>query len=82
MCLQTYLVDSYVQYAASVIAALTVLRSLLGALLPLAGLSMYEELGWGWGNSVLAFITLALVPVPMLFRIYGARIRARFPAKL
>jgi MFS family permease len=82
MCIQTYLVDTYPTYAASVIAAITVLRSSLGATIPLGGLSMYDTLGLGWGNSLLGFVALVLVPVPVLFRIFGSRIRARFPAKL
>jgi hypothetical protein len=76
MCLQTYLVDAFTMYAASAIAANTVLRSALGALLPLSGLSMYNKLGLGWGNSLLAFIALALVPVPICFSLYGGRIRS------
>lgn len=48
----TYLVDAYTPYAASVSAAATVFRSLLGALLPLAGNKMYDTLGIGWGTSV------------------------------
>jgi hypothetical protein len=82
MTLQTYLVDAFVRYAASAIAANTVLRSILGGLLPLAGLSMYEKLGYGWGNSLLGFLSLAMVPIPALFSIYGAKIRNRFPIKL
>ncbi|KAI8944955.1 polyamine transporter 3 [Xylaria longipes] len=76
LCIQTYLVDSYKEYAASVIAANVVLRSLAGALLPLAGLDLYNGLGYGWGNSLIGFITLVLVPVPLIFRIYGERLRA------
>ncbi|KAI0452864.1 major facilitator superfamily domain-containing protein [Xylaria acuta] len=76
LCIQTYLVDSYKEYAASVIAANVVLRSLAGALLPLAGLDLYNILGYGWGNSLIGFITLALVPVPLIFRIYRERFRA------
>ncbi|KAK5633981.1 hypothetical protein RRF57_009695 [Xylaria bambusicola] len=76
LCIQTYLVDSYKEYAASVIAANVVLRSLAGALLPLGGLQLYSALGYGWGNSLLGFITLALVPVPLAFRIYGERLRS------
>ncbi|GFF26954.1 uncharacterized transporter C1529.01 [Aspergillus udagawae] len=71
----SYLVDSYLTHAASVTAANTVLRSLIGAVLPLAGPSMYESLGLGWGNSVLAFIALAMCLCPMLFWKFGARIR-------
>ncbi|KAI1318225.1 general substrate transporter [Xylariaceae sp. FL0255] len=76
LCIQTYLVDSYKEYAASVIAANVVLRSLAGALLPLAGLQLYDTLGYGWGNSLIGFVTLALVPVPLAFYIFGERLRA------
>ncbi|KAJ6134447.1 hypothetical protein N7523_000769 [Penicillium sp. IBT 18751x] len=80
----TYLVDSYLRYAASVTAANTALRSLVGALLPLAGPSMYNALGLGWGNSLLAFIALAMCAVPFIFWKYGAKIRThpRFQLKL
>jgi hypothetical protein len=82
MSLQTYLVDAFVRYAASAIAANTVLRSLVGALLPLSGLKMYDKIGLGWGNSLLGFIALALVPVPALFAVYGERIRKKYPIEL
>jgi hypothetical protein len=71
----TYLIDAYTVYAASVSAAATVFRSLVGALLPLAGNAMYDTLGVGWGNSLLGFIAVACVPVPLLFWIYGERMR-------
>ena len=75
MCTTTYLVDAYTIHAASAVGANTVVRSIAGALLPLAGLRMYDTLGLGWGNSLLAFIALALVPVPVLINKYGGRIR-------
>jgi hypothetical protein len=79
---QNYLVDAYTQYAASAIAAATILRSLLGALLPLAGQPRYDKLGVGWGNSLLAFIALAFSPVPWFFWKYGERIRTKNPIAL
>ena len=75
MSISTYLVDAYTVHAASAMAANTVLRSLIGAVLPLAGRSMYAKLGLGWGNSLLAFIALAMCPLPWLFYFYGERIR-------
>jgi hypothetical protein len=75
MPISTYLVDAFTLHAASALAANTVLRSLVGALLPLAGPKMYDTLGLGWGNSLLAFIALALCPIPILFYKYGERIR-------
>lgn len=76
--LQTYIVDSYTRHAASGIAAITVFRSFAGALLPLAGPPMYAALGYGWGNSLLGFLTLAMVPVPVGFYLFGGRLRRRF----
>lgn len=74
--LQTYVIDCYLRYAASSIAAITVSRSLFGALLPLAGPSMYRTLGYGWGNLLLGFVTLALIPLPIVFTCFGAKLRA------
>jgi hypothetical protein len=71
----TYLVDAYTVHAASVLAASTVFRSLLGALLPLAGNSMYNAMGVGWGTSLLGFIAVAFIPVPLIFWKFGQRIR-------
>jgi MFS family permease len=70
-----YLIDAYTVYAASAMAANTVLRSLGGAFLPLAGRDMYNTLGLGWGNSLLAFIALAMSPMIWVFLKYGERIR-------
>ncbi|KAI4090225.1 MAG: hypothetical protein L6R37_007924 [Teloschistes peruensis] len=84
MPVSTYLIDAFTLHAASALAANTILRSLLGALLPLAGRSMYDRLGLGWGNSLLAFIAVALCPIPIFFWRYGERIRKspRFQIKL
>lgn len=79
---QVYLVDAFgTEGAASALAVNTICRSLSGALIPLAGPPLYKKLGLGWGNSVLAFIGLAFVPVPFLFYKYGERLRTRFPVK-
>ena len=73
--IQSYLVDAHGRYAASAVAATTVFRSLVGAFLPLAGPSMFASLGYGWGNSLLGFIALLMLPVPLVFFYYGKKIR-------
>ena len=73
--IQTYLIDSFTRQAASALAANMVLRSLAGAFLPLAGPKMYDALGLGWGNSLLAFIALAMAPITWIFYRYGEQIR-------
>jgi len=78
MPITTYIVDGYTKYAASALAATTVLRSLFGALLPLAGPKMYDALGLGWGNSLLGFVALLFLPMPFLFQKYGERLRTRY----
>lgn len=75
-CIQTYLVDAYSRYAASAIAAATVLRSLAGFGFPLFAPTMYNHLEYGWGNSVLAFIALGLgIPAPFLLWTFGEKLR-------
>ncbi|KAK2040150.1 major facilitator superfamily transporter [Colletotrichum somersetense] len=73
--IQTYLIDAFEGYAASAVGANAVLRGIAGALIPLSGLGLYERLGWGWGNSLLAFLALAFAPLPLVYGVYGAKIR-------
>lgn len=80
LCIMSYLIDAFGMYAASALAANTVVRSIFGAVLPLAGARMYSVLGYGWGNSLLGFIALALVPIPFLLNRYGETLRKRFDA--
>jgi MFS family permease len=82
MCVQNYLLDVYPRHAASVTAAMAVLRSLMGALLPLCALDMYAALDMGWGNSLLAFLSLGLVPIPLLFYKFGPSLVKRFPVDM
>ncbi|OAL54671.1 MFS general substrate transporter [Pyrenochaeta sp. DS3sAY3a] len=79
--LQTYMIDSFPQYAASAIAGMTCMRSLFGALLPLAGPSMYKTLGLGWGDSLLGFIAVAFIPIPALLFKYGKTVRETYPIR-
>lgn len=72
-----YLIDSYTIFAASVLAANSVLRSLFGTAFPLFTAYMYDGIGIHWASSIPAFLALACVPFPFLFYKYGAAIRKR-----
>jgi hypothetical protein len=74
MCITTYLVDAFSIHAASALAANTVVRSVMDAVLPLAGRSTYDALGLGWGNSLLSFIAVACIPVPWALMKYGEKL--------
>ncbi|KAK4043980.1 putative transporter mfs2 [Parachaetomium inaequale] len=75
LSLLSYMIDSYTVFAASVLAANSVLRSLFGAAFPLFTTYMYNDLGIHWASTVPAFLALACMPFPWLFWRYGARIR-------
>ncbi|KAJ9154866.1 Fluconazole resistance protein 1 [Pleurostoma richardsiae] len=77
LSLMNYLIDSYVIFAASVLAANAVLRSLFGAAFPLFTTQMYGNLGIHWASSIPAFLALGCLPFPILFYKYGDRIRMR-----
>ncbi|KAK5561923.1 MFS siderochrome iron transporter 1 [Exophiala xenobiotica] len=72
-----YLIDAYTIYAASVLAANSVLRSIFGAVFPLFTTYMFRRLGIHWASSVPAFLALACTPFPFIFYKYGESIRLK-----
>ncbi|KAM0283779.1 hypothetical protein ACHAQH_002369 [Verticillium albo-atrum] len=74
---QIYIVSAFSVHAASAMAANNILRNIVGALIPLGGQGLYDALGNGWGNSLLAFIALVFTPIPLLLMKYGERLRRR-----
>lgn len=63
--------------AASAIAANTFLRSLAGAGFPLFARYMFDGMGIQWAGTLIGCVAVLLVPIPVGFYIYGARIRAK-----
>lgn len=72
-----YLVDAYLMFAASAVAANTFMRSLAGATFPLFAQYMFNALGVGWTGTLLGGVAACLVPIPVCFYIYGERLRRR-----
>ena len=72
-----YIVNSYGIYASSAMAGNTVVRSIMGATLPLAGTAMYSRLGPNWAGAVCGFMQIAIIPIPFVFYKYGHRIREK-----
>lgn len=76
--MQAYVMDSFLDYVASASAASQLLRSIAAFSFPLFAPKMYQSLGYGWGNSLLAFISIAIgVPAPVILWKYGATLRAK-----
>ncbi|VUC37055.1 unnamed protein product [Clonostachys rosea] len=73
----TFLVDAYPQSAASALAANAFVRCAFAAAFPLFGVQMYNKLNYHWASSLLAFLTVAMMPFPYLFFKLGKKIRAK-----
>jgi hypothetical protein len=56
-----------------------VLRSIMGACLPLAGPSMYGTLGLSWAGNLLGIVEAVCISIPTVFYFVGDRIRAASP---
>jgi hypothetical protein len=72
-----YLADSYLNFAASGFAALSLVRSLMSAAFPLFATTMFGGLGANVAASILAALATVFCIVPPLFTRYGKKIRAR-----
>ena len=70
-----YVIDVYLMHANSAIAANTLVRSMAGGGFPLFATAMYHNLGVAWATSLLGFLCIAFLPVPILFFKYGKKIR-------
>ncbi|PCG95819.1 Major facilitator superfamily domain, general substrate transporter [Penicillium occitanis (nom. inval.)] len=72
-----YLIDSYTIYAASVLAAAAIFRSIIGTVFPLFTTQMYHNIGIHWASSVPGFLTLACMPFPFIMYRYGYQVRMK-----
>ncbi|KAF3398113.1 Polyamine transporter 3 [Penicillium rolfsii] len=77
--LLTYVTDAYKIYSASALASSVIMRSIAGALFPLAADPLYYKLGVSWATSILGFASLACIPIPFALLYYGPSIRKRSP---
>ena len=73
----SYIVDSYSNFAASAIAAKTLMRSEIGAMVPLYVTQMFHNMGFQYAGLLLALISVAIMPIPFVFFIYAERIRQK-----
>ncbi|PWN51665.1 MFS general substrate transporter [Violaceomyces palustris] len=72
-----YTVASYSIFAASAIAAQSLVRELLSGAFTLVTEQMYHGLGYRWASSLLGFIGLPLAAIPFVLFWFGPTIRSR-----
>ncbi|KAH8894821.1 MFS general substrate transporter [Thozetella sp. PMI_491] len=73
----SYLVDTYLLYAASALAANTVVRSAVASAAPLFTNQMFTALGVGGGGSLVGGVACLLAIIPFCFYWWGKQIRTR-----
>ncbi|KAF8524920.1 MFS polyamine transporter [Hysterangium stoloniferum] len=62
--IQSYVIDAFTLYAASALAAVTFIRSIAGFAFPLFAPAMYNALGYGKGDTILAVFAIVVgIPV-------------------
>ncbi|KAK6460547.1 multidrug resistance protein 2 [Scheffersomyces coipomensis] len=77
-----YLAFSFFRFLASVFASNALFRSVIAGCFPLFGRPLFINLGSerfpvGWGSSVLGFIAVAMISIPVYFYYNGHQLRAR-----
>ncbi|GAA6002012.1 hypothetical protein JCM10207_003037 [Rhodosporidiobolus poonsookiae] len=72
-----YISLSYPKYAASVLAGNDLFRSVFASVFPLFGGHLFRNLGLGGGSSLLAGISILMIPLLWLIMHYGPVLRAR-----
>lgn len=72
-----YLIDTYLMFAASTMAANTMARSACAAVSPLFTQYMFDALGIGGAGSLIGGVAVILIPIPFVFWRYGKYIRQR-----
>ncbi|KAL4740165.1 major facilitator superfamily domain-containing protein [Aspergillus similis] len=72
-----YIIDAYLVFAASALAANSILRSIAGAGFPLFAPYMFNAIGVNWTGTLLGCVATILMPIPLLFYLYGHRIRSK-----
>ncbi|KAK0614965.1 MFS multidrug transporter [Bombardia bombarda] len=77
-CIAAYIADTYTLYSASASAACSFLRSMAAFIFPLFVPYMFGSLGYGVSGSLLGGLGIVIgIPTPILFWIYGKRLRER-----
>lgn len=66
-CVASYIVDAYPLVAGSAMVALALGENTFIAFLPLAAQPMYRRLGSPWASTLLAFVSMVLSAIPIVF---------------
>ena len=72
-----YLIDSFETYAASALVGATFMRYIAAGIMVPVSYPMYANLGVHWTLTIMACVSLLMMPIPYLFCKFGHRIRTK-----
>jgi MFS transporter, DHA1 family, multidrug resistance protein len=72
-----YTIEMYLTIAAPVLAATAFMRAILAGAFPLFAKQMFDNLGLQWGGTLLGCLAAAMIPIPVIFRIYSKGLNER-----
>lgn len=53
------------------------MRSMVGAVFPLFTRQMFNNLGIQWAGTLLGCIAVVMIPIPLMFYLFGGRLRQK-----
>ncbi|KAH7161873.1 hypothetical protein EDB81DRAFT_642603, partial [Dactylonectria macrodidyma] len=77
ICTYLYIIDSYEVYSASALTFASLVRYVAAGGMTVMGVLFYENTGTAHTLTIMACISLALVPIPHLLYFYGHRLREK-----
>lgn len=72
-----YIIDAYLVFAASAMAANAFLRSIFGAVFPLFATFMFLNMGTNWAGLLLGLFACVLIVCPLAFMKWGKKLRQK-----
>lgn len=79
MAAVSFVTESYSTEGASALAAVSLVRSGMGAGFPIFATGMYHQLGYQWAGLLIALLAVVMSFMAPVFYVYGAKIRAKSP---
>jgi hypothetical protein len=71
-----YLLDEFGEFSASATAASRIFSYAIGFVFPIFAPQLYNNLGYGWGSTLLAMLTVSLgLPAPLVLWFWGPKLR-------
>ncbi|KAF7556466.1 hypothetical protein G7Z17_g1460 [Cylindrodendrum hubeiense] len=77
LCVYMYIIDSYGIYSASALTFVSLIRYVVAGGVTVVGIPFYEKMGTHYTLTIMACLSVVLVPIPYLLYFYGPWIRAK-----